>query len=289
MDTKALTVQQPQGINFNEDQIALITRTIAVGATKDELALFLHQAKRTGLDPLSRQIYAVKRQGKMTIQTSIDGFRLVAQRSGDYAGQAGPFWCGEDGALVDVWLKKTAPVAAKVGAWRKGFHEPLWAVAKFEEYAVQGEQGFMWRKMPALMIAKTAEALALRRAFPQELSGLYTSDEMDQAPVDDVPAKQIHAHVDHQPQREPGDESDLDDVPDAPAPPPRKKSGKGDKLITEKQRGRLFAIVKKSNRANAVVKAWLLSKYGYESSNEIRMDDYQAICAAIEAPGALTL
>jgi hypothetical protein len=72
---------------FNDDQIALIKRQVCVGATDDELKMFLHQAQRSGLDPLARQIYAIKRNGKMTIQTSIDGFRVVAQRSGQYAGQ----------------------------------------------------------------------------------------------------------------------------------------------------------------------------------------------------------
>lgn len=182
---------------FSASQIELIKNTIAKGATDDELALFMATCKRTGLDPISRQLYMIERRfkdkdgswsRKMEIQASIDGFRVIAERTGHYQGQDGPYWCGKDGKWTDVWLQDTHPAAAKIGVLKKGFTQPLWGVATWKSYAQNfpdGNPTKMWAKMGDVMLAKCAEAIALRRAFPNDLSGLYEATEMSQA--DSIP------------------------------------------------------------------------------------------------------
>lgn len=174
-----------QAVTYSREQIDLIKRTICVDATDDELSLFLARAAKTGLDPFLRQIYSIKRGGKHTIQVGIDGLRLVAIRSGEADGQEGPHWCGPDGIWRDTWLDKAPPAACKVVAFRRRQSRGYTGVAHLGEY-FQSSNG-LWKSMPANMLAKCAEALALRKAFPQELSGLYADAEMDQA---DAPPRQ---------------------------------------------------------------------------------------------------
>ena len=178
MENKSALAVNPDQQMWDTKQLAALKQLGLTNASNGDLAVFLHYAQRTGLDPFARQLYMIERGGKYTIQSSIDGLRIVAQRSGEYAGQVGPYWCGEDGAWTDIWLEKTPPLAAKVGVLRKGFVEPLWSVAKFDGYNANSP---IWKKMPDLMIAKCAEALALRKAFPNDLSGIYTAEEMEQA------------------------------------------------------------------------------------------------------------
>ena len=165
--------------NITPAQVDLIKSQIAKGATDDELKLFLHVADKSGLDPLSRQIYFIKRSGKMTIQTGIDGFRAVADRTGQYVGSSDPVF-EENGEIPS---KATVTVNKVVGGVVGNFT----ATARWEEYYPGKSQGFMWDKMPHTMLGKCAEALALRKAFPAQLSGLYTGDEMDQAGDQGIP------------------------------------------------------------------------------------------------------
>lgn len=180
----------------NQVKLDLLKRTFADGTSNDEFSLFVEVAKSTGLNPFQRQIYAIMRsswnpqtqqkEAKMTIQTGIDGYRLIAARTGLHAGTSDT----EYGPLVNgypEWARVTVKkiVGGIVTEWP--------ATARWTEYAQMKDEyngkvktgrqvlSGQWPKMPYTMIAKCAEALALRRAFPAELSGIYTADEMNQA------------------------------------------------------------------------------------------------------------
>jgi phage recombination protein Bet len=159
----------------NGEQMVLAPRAI--------VEAFAQTIQRTQLDPIARQIYCIERGGKYTIQVGIDGARLVAQRTGEYAGQRPIEWTADGEKWVDVWLAKEPPAAARCGVMRKGFSEPLYAVATWSGYAPHfgGKLSQMWQQHGPLMLGKCAEMLALRKAFPMELSGLYIGEEMESA------------------------------------------------------------------------------------------------------------
>lgn len=177
--TQALAKVDEQSVltQYTREQIDLIKSQIAPKATDSELKLFLYVANRRGLDPLARQIYAIHRWDKqaqvdkMTLQTSIDGFRSIAERSGTYAP-------GEE-----KWEEneKGVPISATVSVQK--FVHGTWikfsATAHYSEYF--SPIGGMWSKMPHVMLAKCAEAKALRKGWPEALDGLYVDEEMQQA------------------------------------------------------------------------------------------------------------
>lgn len=248
-----LSVNTPK---WSASQIDTIKRTLCRCASDEEFQLFMAISERTALDPLARQIYAVFRDTwdpqlrqkvrTMTIQTGIDGLRLTAQRSGDYQGQALAEWCGSDGVWRDVWLEKSPPLAARVGVFRRGFAQPLYAVATWASYAQtffdkdskQNKVAGQWAKMPDVMLSKCAESAALRKAFPVETCGLYTTEEMGQAEDEIIvidaepekkaaPKQRVYAQIStgQDKKKEPGPvQAEL--VPDEPAaaPAPAKES-----------------------------------------------------------------
>jgi phage recombination protein Bet len=186
-----------QATGYDTGKIELVKDTIARGASDDELMLFLHLAKRSGLDPFSRQIYLIERRANVNgewkttrqPQTGIDGLRLIADRTDHYApGREPSFTYDMTGAL----LTATAYVKKFVrGEW----HEVA-ATAHYDEYVQRkkdGQPNQMWGEKPHIMLAKCAEALALRRAFPAEMSGLYTADEI--RAESDLPPTVVDVHT----------------------------------------------------------------------------------------------
>ncbi len=183
---------QKNFMNLSPEKIELLKRTICKGSSNDELELFLHMCKQTGLDPFMKQIHAIKRKTKegdvMTVQTSIDGMRLIADRTGNYVpgGEPKYVWDNEKKLIsASVCVKKRTAD----GQW----HE-VWATAFYTEYVQRffnAEKrewitSNFWERMPHVMLAKCAEALALRKAFPAEMSGLYSSEEMEQSKVEEI-------------------------------------------------------------------------------------------------------
>ena len=183
--SKALARKTQGGViyeppEFSPQQLEILTRVVCPGATRDELFLFVYVCKRIGLDPFAKQIYGIKRGGKLTIQTSIDGYRLTAHRTGQYAGQEdaeyGPT-INSDGVDHPEWAKVT--VHKLFGPNRVAFS----GTARWKEFrqCFNGTLGEKWREMPFHMLAKCAEAQALRKGFPAELGGVYVEDELPPA------------------------------------------------------------------------------------------------------------
>ncbi len=184
----AITTQDNKAIQNQEtdSKRELIKRLYFKGCSDDEIDLFMHVCKRTGLDPMANQIYPIKRGGKLTCQTGIDGLRLVGERTGNYSpGKEATFTYDDKGHLVSAtsYIKKRT----SDGTW----HEVA-ATAYLDEY--NAKQG-CWGKMPRAMLSKCAEALALRKAFPLEMSGVYTKDEMDQADATPIEPVQIESEI----------------------------------------------------------------------------------------------
>ena len=200
MTALALRDDQTQ---WDKQQLAVLHQTgIDEDVTDAELAAFLHECQRRKLDPFSRQIYLIGRKDKSKgrkvyrSQTSIDGFRLIARRAADKSGidysYEDTIWYDASGGRHEIWLSAEMPAGAKVVVIRNGSRFD--AVARFSAYVQtdwNGNPTRMWQSMPDVMVAKCAEALALRKAFPEDLGGIYTEEEMAQA---DNPQR-VHATV----------------------------------------------------------------------------------------------
>lgn len=192
-------IVRAERFDFTPEQRQMIRDTYANGASDGEFQVLMEVAKARRLNPLLRQIHFVKRWDSMkgrevwAAQASIDGMRAIAQRTGLYNGQDEPeFSKDEDGQMV-----------AKVRVYRKDWDRPAVGVAHWNEYAQYKKDRSLtpfWQRMPKVMLSKCAEAIGLRKAFPEDLSGLYAAEELQQERVDQetgevLPRISPHGHA----------------------------------------------------------------------------------------------
>jgi len=182
---------------LTQEQKNLIKSKISKHASDEEIAFFLELCKHTGLNPFANQIWLIPfwdketKKNKYAPIVSIDGLRSLAQSTGEYDGQSEPLWIDSDGVEYKIWTKNVNPFACKISVYKKGVKNPTVGIAYFNMYAKENTDkesgrtyftGFWGTpQKSAHMIAKCAEALALRKAFPQKLSFLFIQEEFDNA------------------------------------------------------------------------------------------------------------
>lgn len=189
------------------DEDRRLLRTVHLSrATDEEFEMFVRFCERMRLDPLKNEVYTTFRYDKqdgrevLDYEVSLNGLRVLAERTGTYRGERGPYWCGDDQTWREVWLSENPPAAAKVGVLRDGFEEPIWGVARWEDFKQTDREGnliFMWENMDAHMLGVAAERIALRRAFPTvtgpvagegaELEAASAAGRGNTSPTEDTP------------------------------------------------------------------------------------------------------
>lgn len=270
----AVLVNTEGNMMNDNDIISVIRASIAPGASDDQLRYFLAVAEKTGLDPVTGQIKFLVLKRKMpngmyvdAVQpyVGIDGFRSLAERSGKYAGQVGPWWCGPDGKWREVWLEKIPPAAAKVGVLRTDFREPIFAVATWEQYAQLDKQGSpsrVWATHGPLMLAKCAEALALRRAFPLVLSGLYSEEEV-----------RSFSEVPGTPSLTEAQVAGFIEPPQTQVPDPESAG----RMRAVKAWARLRPLIRERNLSDEQIREYINTRFKKQSSAELTDDEWAEV------------
>ena len=259
MSTKIQEIPKQKSVVsvWSDDQKEVLRKIICPGANDAELELFGMVCKKTGLDPFTRQVYLLKVDGRIVTQTSIDGYRLIADRTGKYApGADTEFGYKEDGSLH--WAKAFVKKLTPDGSWHT-----ISAIAFWDEYVkkIKGNVAYNWKNMPHIMLSKCAEALALRKAFPAELSGIYTADEMEQA-SSDIHSKTIDLDVE--------EENDGDDELDA--------------LLDDDYVARLNGYIEEldeKRKENFI--SYIQKRFEIETMEDIKALQAKTLCETIEA------
>lgn len=292
----------PEQTSFTNEQRAVLAHMGVENAPDADLQVFMHVCQRTGLDPFARQIHMIGRNSKnqrtdqwetkYTIQTGIDGYRVVGHRAADRTktriSVEAPEWCHEDGTWRPVWSKKWGwPVAARVTIRRNG--DPFTAVAIFDEYKQTKRDGnltSMWAQRPAGQLAKCAEALAWRMAFPHDLAGIYVEEEMQQS--DNTPSE---------PTSRPRGMDAVRAAAGAPAEPvpegetvdatiePDEPTGTGEAL-TDRTKRHMFALFRDvgvKDRDEQIAGIVKVIGRPIESRSELTEDEGRAVVLSLEA------
>ena len=145
--------------------INTLKQTVAIGATDAEFAMFTQFCQSTGLNPFKKEVWFIKVQNKVQMMTGINGFLAIANNHPQY-----------DGLEIDVEVDQNGnPLKAICKVFRKDRSRPSIGIALMKEFK-KGSP--IWNQMPSVMLTKVAKSIALREAFPQELNGLYTAEEM---------------------------------------------------------------------------------------------------------------
>jgi len=307
----ALTAEGPERkVQLSQEQADLLQRTVCKDHTADEIQLFMQYCAAKGLDPFGREVYSVKRAGKVTFQMGIDGLRGKAEETNEYNGQETQ-WCDENGKWVDVWVSGMPPFAAKVSVFRKGIDKAFVGIALWAEYK-PADNDFIWKKMPSNQLAKCAEAIALRKAFPRKLGGLYASEEMEQAsgatsskpkiamPKAKAVSQEVEAEVESAPEdsfREPpaeyteppvGMSSEHAAAMDAQAPSTPRTKEDIEKALRPPQSkffAALHATVRKAGISETKMKAAMKLLFNKESSKDLTDEECSKLIKQVEKGG----
>jgi len=180
--TEALELKPRQQIEVTSDQTAIARNTVAKGLTDDEFAVYLYNCQRQGIHPLDGLLIPIVRNDsesggkKLTFVTTVDLLRSRAAETDEYAGSEDPVF--EHDA-------EGKPIVATVTVWKfvQGQKCSFTATARYAEYIPAEKQAFMWKSKPHVMLGKCAEGLALRKAFPKQLAGLYLAEELQKEPT----------------------------------------------------------------------------------------------------------
>lgn len=294
---------------WSEEQKNLIKRTVAENATDAELAMFLHVAKKAGLDPLQKQVWFVKRkqnvgtrenpkwEERVTIQAGVDGLQARALRMPDCEGIMSAAVYEKDdfsfdmkaGAVVRHEGNPFAGRGSIIGAWaivKRAGKLPFVALIRFSEYV--DDRSFLWKNKPAVMIEKVARSTALRRAYPEDFAGIYDPAEMGSA---------AHAEAEHveptptpAPAALPPRTVEAEIVQPKPAPEEPKKSGEPPPHVMALW-GRVREALGEAKSKNPAKSRAAFEKAGREvwgekpkPSNEWTVEDVEAVEAAILGP-----